>query len=126
MSERVRVDDQAVTIGPKTYALDNIALATAEKSANLWTGIGMMAMGLIPLAVLLATGHTNGLCLGMFGALAAIGVLVALFGGSAWWVYIETAQGQRRRIWSASEARARALVEQINQAKGRGSPRVIE
>ena len=126
MSQDVTVNDQAVTIGPKTYALDNIALATAEKSANLWTGIGMAVLGVIPLVVLLATGNDNGLCLGVFGAVAVIGLLVAAVGGSAWWVYVETTQGKRRRIWSAPEARARSLAEQINQAKGRGSPRVIE
>ena len=126
MSEQVRVDGQAVTIGSRTYALENIALATAQKSANLWTGIGLVIMGGLPLAVLLATGNTNGLCLGVFGALVGIGLLVALFGGSAWWVYVETTQGKRRRIWSAPEARARALAEEINQAKGRAGPRIIE
>lgn len=128
MSENsgVSVSGQAVTIGPKVYALDNIALATAQRSANLWTGIVLMVLGGLPVAVLLATGNDNGLCLGIFGAVAVAGLFVALFGGSAWWVYVETTQGKRRRIWSAPEARARALAEEINKAKGKESPRIIE
>ena len=126
MSEQISVNDQAVQVGSRTYALENIALATAQRSANLWTGIGLVLVGGLPLAVLLATGNTNGLCLGVFGALVGIGLLVALFGGSAWWVYIETTQGKRRRIWSAPRPRAQELAEEINQAKGRAGPRVIE
>lgn len=126
MSEQVSVDGQAVTIGSKTYALENIALATVERSSNRWTGIGMVILGGLPLALLLVTGNTNGLCLGVLGVAVVVGLLVVVFGGSAWWVYIETTQGKRRRIWSAPEPRARALADEINQAKGRESPRVIE
>ena len=125
MSE-VRVDGQAVQVGTRTYALANIALATAARSPNRGTGIGMALMGLIPIAVLLATGNTDGLCLGVFGALVVIGVLVVMVGGSLWWVTIETKQGKRRRIWSAPEIEAKALAEQINAALARESPRMLE
>jgi len=65
----VRVDGQAVQIGSSTYALQNIALATAEQSANRFTGIGMALMGVIPLVILLATGNTDGVKFGGgFGA----------------------------------------------------------
>lgn len=126
MTERVQVDGQAVTIGSKVYALENIALATVAKSPNRGTGIGMVLMGIVPLVILLATGNTNGLCLGMFGALAVIGVLVVVMGGSLWRVSIETKQGKRRRIWSAPEAEAQALADKINAALEHGAARVIE
>ena len=123
----VRVDGQAVQVGSRTYALENISLATAEKSPNTWTGIGMMLTGIVPLVILLATDNiTNGLCVGVLGAVVVAGLLVAVFGGSLWWVTVETKQGKRKRIWSAPEAKAKALVEQINAALARESPRVLE
>ena len=122
----VRVDGQAVQVWAQTYALANIALATVARSPNRGTGIGMALMGLIPLVILLASGNTDGLCLGILGGTVAIGALVAVFGGSLWWVTVETKQGKRKRIWSASETEAKALVEQINAALARESPRVLK
>ena len=122
----ISIDGQAVRIGSRTYALENIALATAQKSPNLWTGIGMALMGVVPMVILLATGNINYLCLGVLGAGAGIGLLVALLGGSLWWVTVETKQGKRKRIWSAPEIEAKALAEQINAALARESPRMLE
>lgn len=126
MADQVRVDGQAVTVGSSIYALENIALAVAVKSPNMGTGIVMVILGLLPALLLVVTGNTNGLCLAVFGGVVVLGLGIALFGGSLWWVYVETKQGKRKRIWSAPEARAQALAEEINRALERGSSRVIE
>lgn len=116
--DRATVTRRRLVVGAKTYALENITLATAQKSSNRASGWMMVALGVGLLVLLLATGNDQGLCLAVVAGMVLVGIAVALAGGDLWWVYVETAQGKRRKVLSAPEAEALALVEAINQAAG--------
>lgn len=115
----VKVSRLAVTVGDKVHPLEGIALASVEKSSNLWTGIVIAVIAGAAGLLMLVTGNTQGICLGMAGVGVFIGVVMAVMGANLWQVNAVDAAGKSKRLWSGPQEQAEALAEAINVAKTR-------
>lgn len=115
--DTVRVTDLEAVFGANSrFALSNIAIASAAKSPNAATGIGLLVVGLVFAAFWILAGADDLFCLMFPAALAILGILVWAMGGSLWWVHVETTQGKKKKMLSTDKERAETIVNAVNQA----------